>query len=310
MPAARSLASHALSELRPGPAPLVAALCSFVVLGLGLVLALIMGLDPTFKGGMAAGLGAGSAFFAFGPAALLTAGGALFEPRPLAKAALLGLAAAHAAGVGLGLMLGMAVSEGDVGAAVLGGLCCGGLPAVGVLGWAGLSGSAGWGALRTGSSSSQRAALLQALKDEGFVPLNQLAAAIAVDLPALRARLAELRPPDGPARVDAAGGWACLPATWEEAEGRLPGLIATRGVVRMDELRVELRAPPDAVQRLIEGAAAAGRLHGVAIDGQKGVLYARGAAGAGAGCGACGGQLLPAGQGLLRCQSCGAQVFA
>ncbi|HHQ49367.1 MAG TPA: hypothetical protein ENK19_10865 [Acidobacteria bacterium] len=95
----------------------------------------------------------------------------------------------------------------------------------------------------------------------------------------------------------------------EEAEAALETRIAeavrTRGIVRLTPLARELGLPEPALRRAVERLVGLELLPGT-IDWERGELmapYAR----LGEACPRCGGQLEPAGKGLLACRYCGSR---
>lgn len=300
-----------LRELKPGGAGLALLLLSGAAVGVGAVLGAAMAMDPKFKGGPAAGLSSGLGFLGFGPATALLAVASLIERRALPRAAARLLAAAAAAAGGLIMSVGMAAQTRDGPGAVAAGLCCFGVPALGLAIWGLTAAGQGLAALRAGTSDSQLEAVRALLQREGNASYADLEARAHLPeggapaaLEALqRARRLDLEL-DPHAQVAWLRPWAA------EARQRLPGVVHVAGRIGLDELGRELRAPAPLLRRLIQDCAAAGQLAG-AVDWKRGVLFstAAGALNQRPDCPSCGGRLTLAGQGLLRCPHCEAQIF-
>jgi len=85
--------------------------------------------------------------------------------------------------------------------------------------------------------------------------------------------------------------------------------IEAKGEVRMSDLCLDLGLDRPAVESLLRDLVAKGLFAG-AIDWKEGILLsAEAKASAGTGCPRCGGELRPAGKGVLRCSYCGSEIY-
>jgi hypothetical protein len=292
---------------RPASSTVIWSLVGAGAGGLGIVLALLMGLTPPSSASSGLGLGLfGASFFGGGPLMIgLTIAGAQ-EPRPFPRgvvwiaAGLVSMVAAVLLAAGMGLDEGVATGLG-------GGVLCCGLPTAALLGsgcWSILT------AFRTLEQTIDQAAmteLVSLLGERRAATFDELAE--AVDLPAERIEPL-LRKVE--ARI---GGELNLAArTWVSGNlsrtGRpqLLGIIEARGKVTESELSAGVGVPSAVVRAWIYELAGSGDFEGTVHWPD---VWSASAARLGTGqCPNCGGAMNPAGRNRLQCAQCGSEGFA
>ncbi len=290
---------------KPTPIAVIAAIAGIVVGGLGVVLAIAIGLDPP-EGSRAAGTALlGLAFFAFTPVIVGFFVASLTSRRSFARAAAMLLCAATTgvAGVFLGAGVGSGVGE----AVMSGGMCCA-LP-TGVLSLVGV------GMLVQGFRNGRRELrelvaerLADAVRGKRVVTFDTLVDETGVaedEIVDLLWQVTRVWSIPGKVVPEA----RCFIDTSEDVSGRekVLGVVSARGRAEVQEIARELAVPPGLVKHWLYLQAAAGRFHGAIHEDtifSDAAMRAKGGA-----CPDCGSPL-PAGVGGRRCTYCGTEIFA
>ncbi len=99
-------------------------------------------------------------------------------------------------------------------------------------------------------------------------------------------------------------------AAWVGEQKRLLGVVHSRGQMLLDDLALELDTPRGLVEELIHALARRNKFSGY-INWDEGMIYSAEAASLGdtPQCAHCGGELGLAGKGVIRCASCGTELF-
>lgn len=310
-----------LRQLIPAPSSLVLAgigVALFVVWGL---LGLAMVIDPlddqTMVGAAAV---VGAVFFApLGSTFFAVAG--LVDRRLLARAAWFWLAALGVLGAGVVLGASMAfepmlegqgVVDGEsMGLGIFGGTCCGFGPMCIFLLPALAFTARGLGQIKRGSTPDALDAVVELLHRRGYASYAEITAASGIEAHRIEPVLFELRLSGRLlCRVEPDSGWVCTEHHEQRGLRALPGLVAARARIGLDELGRELNAPPALLRAWIYRAVGAGELQGY-MDWNKGVVYSREAhvLKSARRCPGCAGKLELVGRGVVQCPYCDTEIF-
>lgn len=299
-----------LRFLLPAPGPLSLLAGAGVILGLGLLAAVGYALSQT--GLFLENFGFMYGLFCVPPAAVSLAAAALWERQPLPRAGLW-------LGAGLVLALGGLLAALAIAASPEAGLAAGLTtyalicvpPAVGSaligLYFAGKGTPAARAALR----EERAARALHMLEARGEVSLAELAAELGApvgDCDQLVESL--LRGGRLAGFFDAPRGRVYTQAALRAKQKQLIAVVQARGQVSFDDLAAELRAPRELLRAWVYEAVRRGEFTGY-LNWSEGLLYSADAAKLRASdrCPRCGGELALAGQGVIQCGHCGAEVF-
>ena len=292
---------------RPASSTVVWALVGAGAGGLGLLLAVLMGLTPPSGGSSGLGLGLfGASFFGAGPLmlGLLIAGAQ--EPRPFPRGVVWIAAGLVSMVAALLLATGMSVDEG-VAAGLGGGVLCCGLPTIALLGggaWSLLT------AFRTLEQTIDLAATAELVKLMGArraATIDELAEAVQLPPGRIEPLLRKVEARIGGELNLAAGTWVSDNLS-RTGRPQLLGMIEARGKVSEAALSAEVGVPPAVVRAWIYELAATGDFGGTVHWPD---VWSASAARLGTGqCPNCGGAMNPAGRNRLKCAQCGSEGFA
>jgi hypothetical protein len=308
-------------QLVPAPLSLVFAAVGVLLFVLWGLLALAMVLDPlddqTMVGAAAA---VGAVLFAPLGASFFAIAG-LVDRRLLARAAWFWLATAGVLGAGLVLGAAMAfepVLEGtgvldgeSLGLGIFGGTCCGFTPMCIFLLPALAFTARGLGQIRQGNTPDAMDAVIELLHRRGYASFAEITAASGIEAHRIEPVLFQLRVAGRLlCRVEPDSGWVCTERHELSGLRALPGLVAARARIGLDELGRELNAPPALLRAWIYRAVGAGDLQGY-MDWNKGVVYSREAHALKSArrCPGCAGKLELVGRGVVQCPYCDTEIF-
>ncbi len=317
MPSARSI----LRQLIPSIPSLILGALALVIFVVWVLLAVAMLIDPLDDQTMVGAAAAGGAVI-FGPgAAFVLALAGLLDRRLLARAGWFVLAALCVLAFGLVLAAVMTLEpiiEGygsvdgeSIGMGIFGGTCCGFMPMCFFLVPALAFGARGLRQLRDGSSPVALDSVVELLHRRGCASFAEITAVSDVPADRIEEVLFQLKL-DGRllCRLDAREGWVCTQRHEQEGLRMLPGLVAARARIGLDDLSQELNAPPSVLRAWIYQAVGAGDLQGY-MNWRQGVIYSREAHALKTArcCPACAGQLELVGRGVIQCPYCDTEIF-
>lgn len=317
MPSGRSI----LRQFVPGTTSLLLAGVAGVMVVLWILLSLAMVLDPLEDQTMVGVVAVVGAVF-FGPGAgFFVALAGLVESRALVRAGWFYLAAVVV--LACGLLLGFALAleplvEGlgpvtgeSLGLGVFGGTCCGFGPMCVFLLPALAFTARGLRELREGRAPAAMDAVVGLLHRRGCASFEEITAVSGVPADRIEQVLFELRQQGRLlCRLEPNAGWVCTQRHEQEGLRALPGLVAARARIGLEELGRELSAPPLVLRAWIYRAVGAGELQGY-MNWSKGVLYSGEARELKSArrCPSCAGQLELVGRGVVQCPYCEAEIF-
>lgn len=317
MPTGRSF----LRQIVPGTPSLILGAIAGVLFALWFLLSLAMVLDPLDDQTMVGAAAVVGAVF-FGPVAagfLAVAG--LVESRLLARAGWFYLAALAVLVCGLVLGASMAfeplieglgpVDGESMGLGIFGGTCCGFGPMCVFLLPAVAFTVRGLQELREGSDPATLDAVVELLHRRGCASFDEITAASDVPADRIEPVLFQLRVAGRLiCRIEPNVGWVCTERHEQRGLRTLPGLVAARARIGLDELGRELNAPAPVLRAWIYKAVGAGDLQGY-MDWKRGVIYSCEARvlRSERRCPGCAGKLELVGRGVVLCPYCDTEIF-
>lgn len=293
----------------PGPAALAGAVSGVALLGL--LASLGYGLSNP-AGTFGENFGFLMGIFVAPLAVLLLAAAAVWEKRPLPRAALWGGAAGGLAVGGLFAVLGLASSPEMTLTTGLAFYICLCLPGAGALVLPGVYFFfKGLPEARAALSAERAEQALRMIEARGETTLAELAAGLgtsAADVVVIVERLLQHERFVG--LFDAPRGRVYTHAVLRARQQQLVAVVQARGQVTFDDLAAELRAPRDLLRQWVYAAVKRGEFTGY-LNWTDGLLYSADAEKlrAAGRCPRCGGELGLAGQGVVQCTHCGSEIF-